>query len=80
MSMTEVELRSLIRAILSESRRKRRKKKKKDSSKQKSIKALMLDKPFTTGGWPAGKDRGWLPNSKPVNVQVKDYLDDLGML
>jgi hypothetical protein len=77
--MTEAELRKAIRAILAEGKKKRRKKKK-NSSKQKSIKALMLDKPFTTGGWPAGKDRGWLPNSKPVNVQVKDYLDDLGMI
>ena len=40
----------------------------------------MLDKPFTTGGWPKGKDRGWLPDSKPVNVQIKDYLDSMGML
>ena len=80
MVLTEAELRRMISEALSEARRRKRKKKKKDSSKQKSIKALMLDKPFTTGGWPQGKDRGWLPNSKPVNVQVKDYLDDLGML
>ena len=79
--MTELELRRAIRKILAENRKKRRKKKKKkNTSKQKSIKALMLDKPFTTGGWPSGKDRGWLPDSKPVNVQVKDYLDDLGMI
>lgn len=80
MIMTETQLRKMIRDILVESRRKKRKKKKKDSSKQKSIKNLMLDKPFSTGGWPAGKDRGWLPNSKPVNVQIKDFLDSLGML
>ena len=40
----------------------------------------MLDKPFSTGGWPNGKDRGWLPDSKPVNKQIKDYLDDMGLL
>jgi len=40
----------------------------------------MLDKPFSTGGWPDGKDRGWLPDSKPVNKQIKDYLDDMGLL
>ena len=70
----------MIRSLLVESRRKKRKQKKKDSRKQKSIKNLMLDKPFTTGGWPDGKDRGWLPDSKPVNKQIKDYLDDMGML
>ena len=56
------------------------KKKKKGTSKDDNIKALMLDKPFTTGGWPAGKDRGWLPDSKPVNVQIRDYLNSLGLL
>jgi len=80
MIMTEVELRTMIRKILVEGKRRRRKKKKKDGSKNKSIKNLMLDKPFSTGGWPNGKDRGWLPDSKPVNVQIKDYLDSMGML
>ena len=80
MLMTEAELRRMIRKILVEGKRRRRKKKKKDTSKKQSIKNLMLDKPFSTGGWPKGKDRGWLPDSKPVNVQIKDYLDSMGML
>jgi hypothetical protein len=76
--MTELQIRSLVRSALLEKRKK--KKKKKSSSKSKSIKGLMLDKPFSTGGWPDGKDRGWLPDSKPVNKQIKDYLDDMGLL
>ena len=77
MIITEKNLRKIIRKILSE---KRKRKKRKDKSKQKSIKNLMLDKPFTTGGWPDGEDRGWLPGSDPVNVQIRDYLDSLGLL
>ncbi len=78
--MTESELRTMIREILAEGKRRKRKKKKKGKTKSQSAKELMLDKPFTTGGWPKGKDRGWLPDSKPVNVQIKDYLDSMGLL
>ena len=82
MIMTEEELRTMIRKIIFEDKKRRRKKKKKkkNDSKQQSIKNLMLDRPFSTGGWPDGEDRGWLPDSKPVNKQIKDYLDDMGLL
>ena len=76
--LTENEIRKIIRTILE--KKKRRKKKKKKKANSRAAKELMLDKPFTTGGWPAGEDRGWLPGSKPVNVQIRSYLEDMGML
>ena len=77
--MTEHEIRRMIRQILLEAKKKKKKKKKKNSTKQ-AEKDLMLDKPFNVGGWPKGKHQGWLPDSRPVNVQIRGYLDDMGLL
>ncbi len=78
--MNESQIRSLIRRVILEAKKKKKRKTKKTASQRKAVKDLMLDKPFSTGGWPHGEDRGWLPDSDPVNVQVKDYLEDLGLL
>ena len=75
MLMTKSELRKLVRVMFEAGKKKKKLKTVKDNEKE-----LMLDKPFTTGGWPEGEDRGWLPGSKPVNVQVRDYLKSLGLL
>jgi len=83
--MTESEIRTIIRQILIEVKRKKKKTKKKKKnngkrSKKQAEKDLMLDKPFNVGGWPKGKHQGWLPDSRPVNIQIRDYLDDMGLL
>ena len=79
--MTEAEIRTIIRQILLETKKKKKKKKKKGKGSTKQAeKDLMLDKPFNVGGWPKGKHQGWLPDSRPVNVQIRDYLDDMGLL
>ena len=78
--MNESQIRSLVRFAIMEARKKKKRKTKKTARQRKAVKDLMLDKPFSTGGWPHGEDRGWLPDSGPVNVQVKDYLEDLGLL
>ena len=77
--ITEKEIRTLIRNALQE-KRKKKKRKKKTSRKKQAEKDLMLDKPFNVGGWPEGKHQGWLPDPRPVNVQIRDYLDDMGLL
>ena len=66
----------MITKIVAESK----KKKKISKHAKKQIKDLMLDRPFTTGGWPGGEDRGWLPDSDPVNKQIADYFLDLGLI
>ena len=78
--MTETEIRTIIRQILLEVKKKKKKKKKQKDSTKQAEKDLMLDKPFNVGGWPKGKHQGWLPDSRPVNVQIRDYLDDMGLL
>ena len=39
-----------------------------------TAKNLHLDKPFSAGGWPEGE------YDPPVNVQIKKYFKDLGLL
>ena len=54
-------------------------KKKKKNSKRKMIKDLHLDKPTSHGGWPAGHGGSW--NDKtPVNIQITNWLESMGML
>ena len=53
--------------------------KKKKSTKKTKIKDLHLDKDSSHGGWPSGPSRGWI-DKRPVNVQIADYLEKMGML
>ena len=77
MKVTRRQIRSLIKEILILEVKKR---KKRSKTAKKQIKDLMLDRPFTVGGWPHGEDRGWLPDSKPVNQQISDYFEDMGLI
>ena len=43
------------------------------------IKDLHLDKPTSHGGWPEGHTGSW-NNSTPVNKQISDWLDSMGLL
>ena len=43
------------------------------------IKDLYLDRPTSHGGWPSGKNRGWI-DKRPVNLQIADYLEKMGLL
>ena len=52
---------------------------KKRKSKSQKIKDLHLDKPTSHGGWPGGHSGGWI-SKKPVNQQIADWLDSMGML
>jgi hypothetical protein len=72
--ITRKQLRKIIKEVLTEVKKRRSK------IAKKQIKDLMLDRPFTIGGWPHGEDRGWLPDSKPVNQQISDYFEDMGLI
>ena len=74
MKITRKQLRKIIKEVLTEAKKRRSK------TAKKQIKDLMLDRPFTIGGWPHGEDRGWLPDSKPVNQQISDYFEDMGLI
>lgn len=74
MKITRRQLRKIIKEVLTEAKKRR------SSTSKKQIKDLMLDRPFTIGGWPHGEDRGWLPDSKPVNQQISDYFEDMGLI
>ena len=74
MKITRRQLRKIIKEVLTEAKKRRSK------TSKKQIKDLMLDRPFTIGGWPHGEDRGWLPDSKPVNQQISDYFEDMGLI
>lgn len=53
--------------------------KKNKSKKKKRIASLHLDKQTSHGGWPKGENRGWV-DSRPVNKQISDYLEKMGLL
>jgi len=48
-------------------------------SKNKSIKALHLDKPTSHGGWPGGHSGSFTDPDTPVNVQISKWLIDMGL-
>ncbi len=54
-------------------------KKKKKDSKRKVIKDLHLDKPTSHGGWPGGHRGSW-NDTTPVNIQISNWLEDMGLL
>ena len=43
------------------------------------IQSLHLDKPTSHGGWPSGHGGGWTDKT-PVNVQIKNWLESMGLL
>ena len=46
----------------------------------KTIEDLHLNKPTSHGGWPEGKDRGWIASDKrSVGKIIADYLKDMGL-
>ena len=52
---------------------------KKKSKKTQKIKNLYLDRPTSHGGWPGGHGGSW--NDKtPVNVQISNWLESMGLL
>ena len=54
-------------------------KKKKNKKNQKTISNLYLDRKTSHGGWPHGHGGSW--NDKtPVNVQITNWLEKMGML
>ena len=46
---------------------------------KKKRKLLMLDRPTSHGGWPKGKNRGWV-GDRPVNDIIYDYLKSMGLI
>ena len=58
----------------------KKKNKKSTSSKSQKLKDLYLDRPTSHGGWPGGHPGGFTDRERPVNVQIADYLEDMGLL
>ena len=57
----------------------KKKKKTKKSTKKTAIKDLYLDRPTSHGGWPSGHGGSWI-DSTPVNIQISNYLEKMGLL
>jgi len=55
------------------------KKKKVNKQSNKIIKDLLLDKPTSHGGWPAGHSGSFTDPDTPVNVQISNWLIDMGL-
>ena len=53
--------------------------KKKSKKTNQAIKDLYLDRPTSHGGWPEGPNRGWI-DKDPVNVQIANWLESMGLL
>jgi hypothetical protein len=58
----------------------KKKNKKNDSRKSQKLKDLYLDRPTSHGGWPGGHPGGFTDRERPVNVQIADYLEAMGLL
>ena len=52
----------------------------KKKSKKKTIKDLHLDKQTSHGGWPSGHPGGYMDPKTPVNKQIADYLEAMGLI
>jgi hypothetical protein len=52
---------------------------KKKKVTNKTAKELYLDRPTSHGGWPEGPSRGWI-DKDPVNVQISNWLESMGLL
>jgi len=53
---------------------------KKKRKTNQAIKDLHLDKPTSHGGWPHGHSGGYTDSSTPVNKQIADYLEAMGLI
>ena len=53
--------------------------KRKKKTKNQRIKDLFLDRPTSHDGWPEGHKGSWV-NKTPVNVQIANWLDSMGLL
>ena len=58
----------------------KKKTRKRTAANRKKLQQLHLDKPTSHGGWPHGHPGSFVDNKRPVNVQIADYLEDMGML
>ena len=58
----------------------KKKTRKRTTANRKKLKQLHLDKPTSHGGWPHGHPGSYVDNKRPVNVQIADYLEDMGLL
>lgn len=53
---------------------------KKTKKKKKIVKDLYLDRPTSHGGWPHGHPGSYVDPNTPVNKQIINYLDAMGLL
>jgi hypothetical protein len=53
---------------------------KKKKTKSDKLKDLYLDRPTSHGGWPDGHSGSFRDNKTPVNQQIAQYLEDMGLL
>ena len=53
---------------------------KKKKTKSDKLKDLYLDRPTSHGGWPDGHSGSYRDNKTPVNQQIAQYLEDMGLL
>lgn len=51
----------------------------KKKKSKKIIKDLHLDKPTSHGGWPKGKSGSFTDPDIPVNIQISNWLIDMGL-
>ena len=51
----------------------------KKKTTNQTIKDLYLDRPTSHGGWPEGHSGGWIDKT-PVNVQIANWLESMGLL
>lgn len=54
--------------------------KKKKNRKKEKLKDLYLDRPTSHGGWPDGHGGSFTDNKTPVNQQIANWLEDMGLL
>ena len=71
MKISKRELKSILRMMINEAKTDSRRS---SSTRKEQIKALMLDRPTSHGGWPEGD------YDPPVNQQIIDYFTDLGLI
>ena len=53
---------------------------KKKRKTKKAIKDLHLDKPTSHGGWPHGHPGSYTDPNTPVNKQISNYLEAMGLI
>ena len=58
----------------------KKKTRKRTTGNRKKLKQLMLDRPTSHGGWPDGHPGSYTDPHTPVNQQISNYLEDMGLL